>query len=81
MMKVINVDNQAGYKEKPYQHAASFFYGGFMKYLLFFSVILGSVFQLTRKKSTKDERDLANEYFPVQSDSERAQDHPIVGAS
>lgn len=39
---------------------------------------LYSAFNLDTRN--KDEKELANDYMPVQSDSERAMDHPIVGA-
>lgn len=52
-----------------------------MKILFIASVIISGLYQIIKNKSPKSEKELANDYFPVQSDSEKALDHPIVGAS
>jgi 5-bromo-4-chloroindolyl phosphate hydrolysis protein len=50
--------------------------------MIIFRVVLGAflssmaIWALTRKKVV----DQANDYFPVQSDSERAAGHPLVGS-
>lgn len=54
---------------------------GLMKILFIASVIISGLYQILKTKTGKTEKELANDYFPVQSDSEKALDHPIVGAS
>ncbi|MGE3608273.1 MAG: hypothetical protein AB7I27_01700 [Bacteriovoracaceae bacterium] len=51
--------------------------------LFFTSIFISKIIHQwkARGEHEKTERELANEYFPIQSPSEEAQNHPIVGVS
>ncbi len=57
------------------------FVGGGLFFFMTFSGLYSVVRMNTRKKIEKSVDEQANDYFPVQSPSERAAGHPLVGTA